>query len=118
MALPHAHSGQLIDIRPLGKQFHTAASKAILKSEHLELMRLVLPKGKSLPEHDVPGEVTMQCLEGSVELLAHGARQVMQAGEMVYLNGGVSHTLTALEDASVLVTILLKHGDLPRHQKS
>lgn len=108
MALPHAVSGQLIDVRPLGAQLPAASSKAILKTSELELMRLVLPKGKSFPEHQVPGEVTMLCLEGSIELLAHDAGQIMQAGDMVYLRGGVPHALRALEDASVLVTILLK----------
>ena len=108
MALPHAVSGQLIDVRPLGDQLAAATSKAILKTQTLELMRLVLPKGKSLPDHHVPGEVTLLCLEGSVELVAHGATQIMRAGEMVYLEGGVPHALQAVEDASVLLTILLK----------
>ncbi len=108
MALPHAVSGQLIDVRPLGNQLSAAASKAILKTDELELMRLVLPKGKSLPDHSVQGEVTMLCLEGKLELVAHGTTQIMKAGEMVYLRGGVPHALNAMEDASVLLTILFK----------
>lgn len=109
MALPHASSGQLIDVRPLGEQLTSSTSRAILKTRDLEVIRLVLPAGKSFPEHHVPGEVTLHCLEGKVELTAHGTTQIMHAGDMVYLQGKQPHALRAIEDASVLHTILLKH---------
>ena len=110
MSLPHASSGQLIDIRPLGAQLSSAPSRAILKSSGLELMRMVLPAGKLVPEHQVPGEITIQCLEGRVELTVHGDSQLMRAGDMVYLLGGVPHALRAHEDSSLLVTILLERS--------
>jgi quercetin dioxygenase-like cupin family protein len=113
MALPHAASGDLINLRPLGDKLEGAPSTALLKTEHVELMRLVLSAGKSFPEHWVEGEITVQCLEGRIEFEArqdgHQIRHVMGPGELVYLAGGVPHALRALEDASVLVTILL-HG--------
>lgn len=111
MALPHAGSGQLIDVRPLGDQLATTPSKALLKARDLEVMRLVLHADKPFPEHQVKGEATILCLEGSVELHAHGSVQVMQQGEMVYLRGGEPHALRAVGDASVLVTIALKNDD-------
>ncbi|RJG03398.1 cupin domain-containing protein [Noviherbaspirillum sedimenti] len=110
MSLPHASSGQLIDIRPLGKQLSSTTSRAILKTPGMELMRMVLAAGKSVAEHQVPGEITIQCLEGRVELTAHGNSQLMRAGDMVYLQGGVPHALHAQEGTSLLVTILLGAG--------
>ncbi len=111
MALPHASSGQLIDVRPLGSQLSSAPARAILKTPGLELMRMVLAAGKSVAEHAVPGEVTIQCLEGRVELSAHGNTLLMRAGDLVYLEGGVAHALHAQEASSLLVTILLKQKD-------
>ncbi|RYE77650.1 MAG: cupin domain-containing protein [Oxalobacteraceae bacterium] len=107
MSLPHANSGDLINIAPLGDKFEGAVSHAFLKTDHLELMRLVLPAGKSMPEHWVEGEVTLQCLEGTFDLEAHGKRQVVRAGEMVYLGPRVPHALRAQENTSVLMTVLL-----------
>jgi len=107
MALPHANSGDLINIAPLDDKFEGAVSHAFLKTEHIELMRLVLPAGKSMPEHWVEGEVTLQCLEGTFELEAHGRRQPVRVGEMVYLGPKVPHALHAQENASVLLTVLL-----------
>lgn len=109
MALPHATSGQLIDIRPLGPRITTAVSNALFKTPQLELMRLVLPQGKGMPEHAVHGPVTIQCIEGAIELHAHETTQTLRAGELVYLEGGEPHALHALEDSSVLLTLLLPH---------
>ena len=32
----------------------------------MELVHLVLPSGKALPEHRVSGEITVQCIEGLI----------------------------------------------------
>ncbi|MGB6054977.1 MAG: cupin domain-containing protein [Burkholderiaceae bacterium] len=108
MALPHAESGDVIDVRPLGPRLAQATSIALFKAEDLEVMRLVLPAGKKLLNHHVPGAITLQCLEGEVELFAHQQTKVLQAGEMMYLGGGEPHELLARRDASVLLTVLLK----------
>lgn len=110
MALPHATSGQVIDVRPLHDRMTEAVSHALFKTEQLELIRLVLPRGKGMPEHAVLGPITIQCLEGSIELHAHQKTMLLEAGELVYLAGGEPHALRALEDASVLLSILLKHN--------
>jgi quercetin dioxygenase-like cupin family protein len=107
MSLPHAASGDLINIAPLGEKFDGSASHAFLKTDHIELMRLVLAAGKSMPEHWVEGEVTLQCLEGAFDLEAHGRRQTVQPGQMVYLGPKVPHALHARENTSVLMTVLL-----------
>lgn len=108
MALPHATSGQLVDVRPLGSRISTSVSTAIFKTPQLELMRLILPRGKGMPQHAVPGAVTIQCLEGEIELHAHQKTLTVKAGELVYLAGGEPHALHALEDSSVLLTLLLQ----------
>ncbi len=107
MSLPHAASGDLITIAPLGDQLENAVSTAFLKTNHLEVMRLVLQAGKSMPEHWVEGELTLQCLEGAVEIEAHGRRQALRPGQLVYLAPREPHAIHAVENASVLMTVLL-----------
>lgn len=109
MALHHAMSGEVIDLRPLGSGLRRASTTALYKSDHLEVIRMVLPADKAVPEHSVAGEISIQCLEGRVELTVAGARQLLSAGELLCLAGGVAHALKAVEDSAVLVTILL-HG--------
>ncbi len=64
MAIPHAQSGQVIDVRPLGPSLADERTVALFKTDDLEVMRLVLTAGKSLPPHKVAGEITIQCIEG------------------------------------------------------
>ena len=105
MALHHASSGELMDIRPLGEDLKHAVSKTLYKSDRLQVFRMVLLAGKTAPPHSVAGEITVQCLEGSLEFTAHGATQVMRQGDLLCLAGGITHALTAIEDTSVLVTV-------------
>lgn len=107
MAMTHATSGEAVDIRPLGAKLIESQTIALFKSKNLEVMRLVLPKGKGMPMHSVPGDITMQCMEGTIEVVAGGHAKPLAAGQMMYLAGGVPHSLTAVADASVLVTIAL-----------
>ncbi len=107
MALPHASSGQIVDILSAEGKLPSAQSYALFKSAQLEVMRVVLPAGKAFPPHRVAGEITVQCLAGRVELDVDGARQVLRSGQLMYLDAGVQHGLVGLDDATVLVTIVL-----------
>jgi quercetin dioxygenase-like cupin family protein len=70
MAIPHAASGQLIDVQPLAGKLSEGRTVALFKSEELEVMRLIVPAGKTVPSHQVKGEITVQCLEGEVAFTA------------------------------------------------
>lgn len=107
MAIHHALSGELIDIRPIGDALSTTQSSTLYKTQSLEVFRVVLLAGKEMREHKVVGEFTVQCLEGSVEFSIGTTRDVMRAGDLKCLSGGVPHSLRAIEDSSVLVTLLL-----------
>ena len=106
MALHHATSGEIVDIRPLGKKLKDSISVTLVKTAHLQVFRYILLKGKEFAEHKVPGEITVQCLEGVVEFTTRGRKQMLQAGEFVYLTSDDPHALKGVKDASVLVTIV------------
>ena len=108
MAIAHAAPGQLVDVLPLGSQLSEARTSAVFKTDGLEVMRVVLPAGKTVPAHKVKGEITIQCLEGEVDLMAGGQTQRMKAAQLVWLEGSVDHALQAVRDASLLVTIVLR----------
>lgn len=105
MAAPHAASGDLIDIRPLGADLSAANSVALVRSDHLEVFRMVLPAGRSIPEHWTQAS-TVQCIEGVVEAEVQGRTQLMTAGSLLFLSAGERHAFKAREDASLLVTML------------
>ncbi len=52
------------------------------------MFRFVLLAGKGMPEHQVFGEVTVQCLEGSIAFSIGSAREVMRQGDLKCVSGG------------------------------
>ncbi|MCE9524965.1 MAG: cupin domain-containing protein [Planctomycetales bacterium] len=108
MAITHANSGDVIDIRPLKSALAQARTTTLVKTETLEIIRLVVPAGKEIPRHQAPGEITVQCLEGRVTFIAGDESRELEVGQLVYLAKQVPHALRGIEDASVLVTIMLR----------
>ena len=107
MAIPHAAPNEVIDVRPIGREIREQDSELLIRTEHLEVLRYALPAGKSIQEHTAAGLMIVQCIEGAVALTAHGRTQTLAAGDMLYLADGAPHSLEALADSSLLVTILL-----------
>ena len=110
MALHHAASGDKIELARGDDDIAFFTSVALAKTPHMELMRLVLPKERPMPLHKVEGEMTLQCLEGELEVDAHDKVTNLKPGEMLYLAGGVPHSVRALEDAVALMTILIERS--------
>ena len=104
MALHHARSGEVIGLLA-HPQAPTLQSQAIVSTPELEVMRLCLPAGKQVPPHAVAGPITLLCLQGQIEVQAHGGWQPMRANDHLYLAGQVEDALRALTDAVVLVSI-------------
>ena len=111
MALPHAQPGQVFDVRPLGAALAETKTATLLKTKHVEVVRMVLPQGKVISEHKAPGEIIVQCLEGLVAFTTMGKEEELEAGQMLYLSAAEPHSVRAVENSSILLTILLNiHG--------
>ena len=107
MAIAHAKPGEIIDIRPLGANMGGARTMALVKTGNLEVIRLVIPAGKEIPSHKAPGEITVQCLEGRVVFTTETEIVELTAGQLLFLTAAEPHALKAIEDSSLLVTLLL-----------
>lgn len=105
MALEHANPGEVVSLRPLGSGLGAARTTALVKTDRFEAVRLVLPKGASIAPHHVQSYFTLQCLEGRV-LLDAGDELHLAAGDWIYLERGAEHSVRAIEDSSLLLTIM------------
>lgn len=107
MALVHALPLQVINVRPLAEGLHDVKSHSLLKTDKLQLMRVVLLAGQSMPEHHVSGDITLQCLEGEVLVNTPKNSCPLVAGELIAVPAQEPHSVRAISDASLLLTILL-----------
>lgn len=107
MALHHASSGEVIDLSSLGSELPQAHTHALVKTDSFEAIRLILKAGGEMPAHQVSGKFTLHCLEGRVAIDLPDRTVQLAAQQWVYFDGGVPHGLRAIEDASLLLTIML-----------
>jgi quercetin dioxygenase-like cupin family protein len=107
MAIPHAKPGEAVDVRPLGPALASAQTKTLVRAEQVEVVRLIVPAGKEIEEHKARGEIVVQCLEGRVAFTTFGKTQNLEAGKLLYLSAGEPHKVRGIEDASLLLTIVL-----------
>ncbi|HEX5237957.1 MAG TPA: cupin domain-containing protein [Sphingomicrobium sp.] len=78
---------------------------ALVKTDAFEAVQLVLRAGDEISPHAVPGHATIHCLEGRA-ILQTDKRIELTAGDWLYLDRGQRHSVSAIEDAALLVTIL------------
>jgi quercetin dioxygenase-like cupin family protein len=101
---------EVIDVRPSGAGASGGPSSLLARTAALEVRRLILSKGREIPKHQAPGEITVHCLEGRIAFNAVGTSRDLSAGQMIVLAAGVPHSVVGLEDAIVLVTKVLPVG--------
>ncbi|PPK76310.1 hypothetical protein B0F87_104403 [Methylobacter tundripaludum] len=107
MATHHAAPGEIVDLASWADDLPNEKTKAIIKTNEIELARLVIPKGKEYPNHKVSGPIVVQCVQGKIELTAMGTTQELHSGQLLYLAAGELHSLKGVEDSVILLTILI-----------
>ena len=103
MTAIHARANEIIDLRSTSGPWPRTAS--VFEGTSLEVIRMELPAGKRIPQHAAPGDVLIHCLEGKLTMTALGRTQELSAGQLVYLPAHEPHSLAAIEDVVLLLTI-------------
>ena len=106
MAKHHATSGEIFDLKPLTSGLKAARTRAIVKTDAFEAVRLVAHAGTDIKAHKVDGPITLHCLEGRVQVDLPDKSLELSAAQWVYLEGGIPHAIKAIEDSSLLLTIV------------
>jgi quercetin dioxygenase-like cupin family protein len=68
---------------------------------------IALTAGSGLAEHNSPGEATLQVLRGRVRLTTAGQSAEAAAGDLLVIPPE-RHSLDALDDSAVLLTVALR----------
>jgi len=107
MATPRTTTAEVINLHAALVADPSARTQALLKAASLELVHLVLPAGARLPEHAAPGEITLQCLQGSLLLPLRDRTLRLVPGDLVHLAAGEPHAVHAQADSRALLTLCL-----------
>lgn len=63
MAIPHARSGQPVSVHP--DTSSSPQTTTLIKTDCIEVLRVVMSKGKQLARHKVPGRLRCNVLRGA-----------------------------------------------------
>lgn len=105
MSLALVTPGEVIDLSADAAS-KTASVTTLIKTQDLQVIRMVLAAGGETPTHTSPGELTVLCLHGRVVFTAYGQDQPLSAGGFLYLPAGQPHAVKAIENATLLLTIV------------
>lgn len=88
MDTPQANSCEMIDIRPPASASASAGIQlaTLVKTQAMEVKRLILPKGREIPTHRAAGEITVQCLQGRVAFTSGVTTVELEEGRMLFLD--------------------------------
>jgi quercetin dioxygenase-like cupin family protein len=102
----HIDSGEVVNLETLKDSMDVDASYALVKTEDMEVIRMALPKGKTIDEHSVEGEVSVQCLRGDILFTVDGTAVALKSGDWLYLKKKQPYSYIVKKDTILLVTIL------------
>ncbi len=104
---PRVEPARMFDVSPFGETLAEAKTATLIRTDRLQVLRLVVPQGKTIPTHSTRGEITVHCLEGRVAFTTDGQTHELGPGHMLLVKAGRPHALEGLENASLLVTMAL-----------
>ena len=78
---------------------------SLVKGDGINVALMVLKKGAKLQEHHTRAPITVQVIEGRINFIAKGKAQLVTAGTMVALDRAIEHSVEALEESALVLTV-------------
>lgn len=102
----------LLDLGQVVTELHGEAAPeqsrggiTLVKEGGLSLVLTHLHAGGRMQEHGTPGAATVQVLAGRVRMRIGDESLEVEAGKLMAFNAGVRHSVEAIEDSTLLLTL-------------
>ena len=90
MALHHAAHGEIVDVRPLGKKLKQAISATLVKTDHLQVFRYILPRGEEFGADPIQDRLDPQSLQYPARIHCRKASDHSPLGSTICLHAGTA----------------------------
>ncbi|HET9085909.1 MAG TPA: cupin domain-containing protein [Acidobacteriaceae bacterium] len=95
-------SGEIKKIRARGAE---VSSTTLVKTNTLRIVLMALRAGARLREHHADGRLSLQVLEGEIELTVENTKHQLSTGMLADLEARAPHGVAARSEAALLLTI-------------
>src|SRR5699024_8845818 len=102
----HVQSGEIINLEVLKGDMQVDSSYALVKTDDMEVIRMALPAGKKIEEHQLEGEISIQCLKGQIQFFVQDSILELNEEDWLFLEKQQPYSYAAKEDTILLLTIL------------
>jgi quercetin dioxygenase-like cupin family protein len=108
---PHPAPVHEINLRATGARLlaeigdHQRRTESLARESGVSTILMAHQAGDSMDEHSAPGVVTVQVLEGEIELSVEDDTRTLGAGVLVMLQPGVRHSHRAVQASVILLTV-------------
>jgi quercetin dioxygenase-like cupin family protein len=78
---------------------------SLVKGDGINVALMMLKKGAKLQQHHTRAPITVQVIEGRINFVAKGKTQLVTAGTIVALDRAIEHSVEAVEESALLLTV-------------
>ena len=90
---------------------HGHRQMTIVQRDHITHVVFAFDEGGKLPEHRAPGLVTIHVHAGKLRVMEDGREHELPAGRLLVLDAKVPHSVEALEESVMLLTVHVERHD-------
>lgn len=83
--------------------------QVLMETDNGKELRIAFKKGQVMKEHKTPFAIVVEIFDGSIDFGVNGEILSLNKGDLISLDGGVPHDLTAVRDS--IVRLSLNKGD-------
>jgi len=94
---------QLISEASWSEKGHNSMS--LFKSDKLRIVLMGFKKNEELKAHSTKGIISVQVIRGRIKFTVDGESSDVQTGQMIVLDSGITHSVIAVEESFILLTI-------------
>lgn len=80
-------------------------ARTLVKYDNFRVVLTALRARSRMPGHQTEGRISIQTLEGHIQVRAEGRTFDLPLGSLLALDRGLPHDVEALEDSALLLTI-------------
>jgi quercetin dioxygenase-like cupin family protein len=78
---------------------------SLVKGDGINVALMMLKKGAKLQEHHTRAPITVNVIEGRINLIMKGKPQLLTPGMIAALDRGIEHSIEALEESAIVLTV-------------